>query len=185
MEHFYHNIQGWFNFADLYSSAVHSFDKDHGTFVEVGTWLGQSLAFLGVETINSNKNIDLYSVDTWAGSIEHADMDVIKNNSLYEDFLNNIAPIKDRINVIRSTSLEASEKFDNESIDFLFLDASHEYEDVINDLHAWYPKIKKGAIFAGHDYDWSGVSRAVAEFCALKNLIPKPVSNSSWYFICE
>ena len=58
--------------------------------------------------------------------------------------------------------------FEDNSLDFVFIDASHEYEDVKNDILAWLPKVKRGGILAGHDYyvnqDWfSGVKKAVNE----------------------
>ena len=52
------------------------------------------------------------------------------------------------------------------SLDFIFIDACHDYECVKEDLHTWYPKLKKGGIFAGHDYydGHYGVEQAVNEF---------------------
>jgi ubiquinone/menaquinone biosynthesis C-methylase UbiE len=62
-------------------------------------------------------------------------------------------------------SLEAVNLYDDESLDFVFIDASHEYEDVKNDILAWLPKVKEGGFIGGHDYSssWDGVVRAVDE----------------------
>ena len=64
------------------------------------------------------------------------------------------------------SSVKAATKFKDNSIDFLFLDAGHEYEDIIEDMTAWYPKVKPGGIIAGHDYypdepTWGGVYRGM------------------------
>ena len=77
-------------------------------------------------------------------------------------------PIENLYFPLKLTSLEASKKFKDESLEFVFIDASHEYEDVLNDLQAWFPKIKKGGILAGHDCypnnpEWGGVYKAVKE----------------------
>jgi hypothetical protein len=50
-------------------------------------------------------------------------------------------------------------------IEFCFIDGSHEYEDVKADILAYLPKVKKGGILSGHDYDriWAGVIQAVDE----------------------
>jgi predicted O-methyltransferase YrrM len=164
MEHFYQNIgEDWFNYSDLYNLAISTFD--HAKFVEIGSWKGRSAAYMGVEILNSNKHIDFYCVDTWLGSEEHKDFDFIKNNSLYEEFLKNTAPISEIIKPIRKSSTQAAKEFADEYFDFIFIDAAHDYESVKQDLEAWFPKLKKGGIFAGHDYHpfW-GTYKAVNEW---------------------
>lgn len=164
MEHYYQKITGAFTFPNLYLSAVSYFNN--AKFVEIGCDQGQSFSFLGVETIRQNKNIELYAVDTWG------DNGISWNSSdeTYNTFLKNISPIQkvlnDKIKIIRSYSVEASAKFEDQSLDFIFIDACHEYECVIADLNAWYPKLKPGGWIAGHDYyaGHYGVDRAVNEF---------------------
>jgi hypothetical protein len=169
MNHIYQNIDGWFTFPELYKRVVDRFSS--GRFVEVGTWLGKSASYLAVEIINSGKDIKLDCVDTWRGSQEHLNMDLVKNDELYNQFLKNIEPVSVAINPIRMDSVEASKLYDDESIDFVFIDASHDYENVKKDILAWYPKVKDGGVFAGHDYfsDWPGVMSAVNEFASSEN----------------
>lgn len=163
MEHFYQFIgEDWFTYPELYKQAVRDFDS--GVFVEVGSWKGRSAAFLGVEIINSGKPIKLYCVDTWKGSVEHQEIDCVLNDSLYDEFSNNIKILESVITPVRLPSVEAAKQFEDNSIDFVFLDASHEYEDIKADIAAWYPKVKPGGLFAGHDYSWTGVNKAVTEF---------------------
>jgi predicted O-methyltransferase YrrM len=182
MEHFYQNIgENWFNFQDIYQLAVNKFDN--AKFIEIGSWKGRSAAFMAVEILNSNKKIDFYCVDTWQGSEEHAQDEIIKQKSLYEEFLCNIEPVKDIINPVRDTSLSASESFPNNYFDFIFIDAAHDYENVKADIQAWFPKLKKGGIIAGHDYhqNWSGVVQAVNEWSFWKNK-KLHISNTSWIY---
>jgi hypothetical protein len=171
MEHIYKNIEGWFTFPNLYSEVVkHAQENSH--FVEVGAWLGQSAAYMAVEICNSNKNIKFDCVDTWLGSAEHIDPShpayhqaATTPDGLYNLFLENVAPVKKYITPIRKSSIEAANLYSNNSLDFVFIDASHDYENVKNDILAWYPKVKPGGIFSGHDYPaWSGVRDAVNEF---------------------
>ena len=133
-------------------------------FVEVGSWQGKSACFMAVEIENSGKNIQLHCIDTWEGSIEHKDETVIKEKSLYNQFLNNIEPVKHIIKPVRLASRDAARTYEDESIDFIFIDAAHDYESVREDLYSWYPKIKKGGLIAGHDRLWPGVVKAVNEF---------------------
>ena len=171
MEHFYHNIgEDWFTYPQLYKRIVDNL-QDGAHIVEVGSWKGRSASFMAVEIINSNKNIKFDCVDTWKGSIEHTSYDVITEEKLYDVFLSNIEPVKNIINPIRMTSIEASKLYEDNSLDFVFIDASHEYEDVKEDILAWLPKVKVGGILAGHDYDnFEGVNRAVDEIFDINDL---------------
>lgn len=153
MEHFYHTIQGWFDFQNLYSSMVSTAD-DNAVFVEIGTWKGMSTAFLGVEIVNSGKNIKVYAVDTFLGSDEsaHREDASIINGSLYEEFCSNIEPIKHIVIPVKNSSVKASEDFADSSVDFVFIDGGHTFEDAYSDICAWLPKVKSGGYIAGHDY---------------------------------
>jgi cephalosporin hydroxylase len=122
--------------------------EDGAHFVEVGVFLGKSLSFLAVEIINSGKNIRLDAVDTFEGSPEKE----VREKTLYDNFLQNIEPIKDYINVIKSDSVEAAKQYEDNSLDFVYIDASHHYEYVKADILAWLPKIKAGGYIGGHDY---------------------------------
>lgn len=169
MEHFYHNIgEDWFNYSDLYQYVVSKFNS--GNFIEIGSWKGRSASFMAVEIANSQKDINFYCVDTWEGSIEHKDMECIKNSSLYQEFLNNTKPVSHIIKPIRKTSIEAAKDFEDNYFDFIFIDAAHDYESVKQDLLTWYPKLKNGGIFAGHDYaPFWGVYQAVNEWSSKFN----------------
>lgn len=114
---------------------------------------------MAVEIINSGKTISFDCVDTWLGSEEHyigkyKDQDVI-NGKLYDVFLNNIIPVKHVINPIRLSSIEAAKIYPDKSLDFVFIDASYDYDNVKADILAWLPKIKNNGILAGHDYNLS------------------------------
>jgi predicted O-methyltransferase YrrM len=183
MNHIYENIDGWFTFPNLYKMAVET-APDNSHFVEIGSWMGKSASYMAVEIINSNKNIKFDCIDTWQGSVEHIDRDEVKENTLYDKFLDNIEPVKNVINPIRMHSLNAVDLYDDNSLDFVFIDAAHDYENVIKDIRAWYPKVKTGGLFAGHDYDpsWHGVVKAVDEFTNERGYTLSIKSELSWGF---
>jgi predicted O-methyltransferase YrrM len=61
-------------------------------------------------------------------------------------------------------------------LDFIYIDASHEYTDVLADLEGAWNIVLPGGIIAGDDYSWTkhwedNVSQAVAHFCASKKII--------------
>ena len=165
LNHFWHRIQGWPNqLPYVYSEVVKKFPEG-SHFVEVGAWKGASTAAMAVEIINSGKQIHFDVVDTWEGSEEHQDDHLVKENKLYEEFLRNMEPVRGYINPIRMTSTDAAKLYADNSLDFVSIDANHEYEHVKADILAWLPKIKSGGMFAGDDFHhtWPGVVQAVNE----------------------
>jgi hypothetical protein len=187
MEHFYHNIgEDWMDFHELYSEAV-SIYPDRSHFVEIGCWKGRSSAYLSVEILRSGKNIKFDCIDTWNGSEEHLNPDSFfyskeladDKDWLYYEFLNNISPVRDHLNPIRLSSLEAANLYEDRSLDFIFIDAAHDYKNVYRDILSWYPKVKKGGIISGHDYTtYEGVKLAVDDYFRDKEFT---VKNSYWF----
>lgn len=183
MNHIYQLPQfgeNWFSYENFYKSMVEKFPSG-SKFVEVGSWKGKSSAYLAVEIINSKKNITLDCIDTWQGSAEHQKDKYVKSNSLYELFIENTSSLSSVINPIRLDSISASKKYEDNSIDFIFIDANHYYHDVKKDIEAWFPKVKIGGVIAGHDYKngWTDVDKAVDEFFINKKFV---VSQSCWIY---
>ena len=52
----------------------------------------------------------------------------------------------------RNSSLEAATYFADSSLDYIFLDARHDYCGLTDDLYAWWPKLKPRGLMAGHDF---------------------------------
>jgi hypothetical protein len=88
-----------------------------------------------------------------------------------------------RSKLFKATSLEVAGEMAPGKLDFVFIDANHSYEAVKEDLEAWYPKIRKGGLFSGHDYQWEGVRKAVDEFFELNGLegFVTPPASDIWY----
>lgn len=179
MEHYYQNIHGWFNYEGLYSEMVNLF-PDNSHFVEVGSWVGRSACYLGVEIASSGKNIKLDCVDTWLGAPELMEEEVVKNGTLYSDFIKNIEPIKHIITPIRLTSTQASHLYEDKSLDFVFIDADHTKEGIEADLKCWYPKVKDGGVLAGHDYDYPVIKQALNDF--LGKDMCRVIEPNTWVF---
>jgi hypothetical protein len=70
-----------------------------------------------------------------------------------------------RYSVFRMTSEQAVADFPDESVGIVYIDALHEYEDVKRDIDLWLPKVQRGGIISGHDYNvrLPGVIKAVEE----------------------
>jgi predicted O-methyltransferase YrrM len=170
-------ITGWFEYPSFYEMCLKAV-PENGTLVEIGSWRGRSTCYMGSLIKNSNKNVKFYSVDTWEGSDEEQHISFIEElksqgKTLFEEFQENIKScgIDDVVIPIQSTSILAAEQFEDNSLDFVHIDASHEYEDVLNDIKSWYPKVKPGGMITGDDYLWSGVNKAVKEYFKDKTVI--------------
>ena len=148
--------------------------QDGAHFVEVGAWKGKSTAYMAVEIINSGKTIKFDTIDLWSGlgSAAYIDDKDVQEYSLYETFLKNIEPVKHVVNHIRMHSAEAASLYPDQSLDFVLLDAGHDYEDVKADLIAWLPKIKPGGLMAGDDFPDPGVQQAVKEIVPFYTVMP-------------
>jgi predicted O-methyltransferase YrrM len=92
-------------------------------------------------------------------------IDIINDgpDCLFDLCKKNLEPVKDHVNFIRMESAKAAALYEDESLDFVFIDACHETEAVKADILAWWPKVKIGGILAGHDYFWTQVQPAVDE----------------------
>ena len=163
MDHFYKDVYGFCDYVGLYRKAVEIFPSG-SHFVEVGSFLGKSAVFMAVEIINSGKRIKFDCVDHWRGSEEHYDNENIGTENLYEKFLENIQPVKGVINPVRAESVVASKLYKPNSLDFIFIDASHDERSVREDLTYWMPRLKENGMIAGDDIDNEGVANAVKWF---------------------
>ena len=161
--HFFDEIQGWFNFQRPYREALEA-ATDDSVFVELGCWKGKSAAFMMVEALRLGKNPKLHFVDHWGGSYElahTADPDLTK---IYEMFLENCIRTGYRnYDVHRCDSVKAADLFPDNSVDFLWIDAGHDYDSVRADIQAWLPKMKELSTIGGDDYPMEGVTKAVNE----------------------
>src|SRR5260370_4457258 len=76
-----------------------------------------------------------------------------------------VADHPDHVTKRKGTSVDVAASVPDASLDLVYLDGNHEYDEISADVQAWVPKVKPGGLIAGHDYDMqrSGVIRAVLE----------------------
>lgn len=149
------NLEKFFGYWDESHQWLKNFinqKKDIKTGVEVGVAFGANMKVL-LEGTNIEKlfGVDPYVVDTWD---LHGTLSVEKEygsfDSLYEHVAELLKPYGTRSKLIRMTSEEASKKFKNESLDFVFIDGNH--FDIENDVKYWEPKVRVGGYIMGHDW---------------------------------
>jgi hypothetical protein len=156
---------------------------------EIGVWRGEFSKGL----LRAAEPRELHLVDPWKfvpsfpsrwyGGMEaksQADMDAIFAE-VQDQFRTNPA-----VHILRKPSLEAAEAFPNGKFDWVYIDGDHSEEAVLNDLRSWAPKLKRGGLLVGDDFQWRdeagdfSVRRAVLRFVDERKLPLKFVVNGQF-----
>lgn len=152
------NIPSRDNFGDLLNSL-----NLKGYAAEIGVGYGH----FSWELLRTWKGRRLFSIDPYEHQegvkLDASNVSQIQHDSTYRIAKDVLSDYKERSALIRDYSVNASTKFNDEYFDFVYIDARHDYRSVNADLNAWYPKVKKGGIIAGHDYKNSFVRNNLVE----------------------
>ena len=171
----WHEIDGWFQWRSAQEEAARRFPEG-SCFVEVGTYLGRSPCSLGEVVEQSGKIFTVIGVDTCRGSgpegrrqKDYHGAAVAQGGGTFAGALHkNVIECGygDSITLIIADSVTASGLFSDASVDWVHLDAQHDYASVKSDVQAWLPKLKRGGWLSGDDYDeikWPDVVNAVRD----------------------
>ncbi len=150
---------------------------DGGKYVEVGCWLGRGTACFGARMREAEKDIQLNVVDTFNGSQHEPCLSVqaqvisdlrqrapiTEDGNFREVFAENMRGTMTPAVVHEGTSAEMAKHFDDNSLDAVYIDAGHTFEEVQADIVTWLAKVKPGGVLCGDDYgiDFKGVTEAV------------------------
>lgn len=176
--------------------------KDYSLGLEVGVEYG-----IFAKQILSSWSGRLVCVDVWEHQQDYDEPTNKKDfDVMFKDFNERMKPFSGRVMIVKNLSNVACEFFPDEHFDFIFIDANHQYKYVKNDLDCWWPKLKSGGLFSGHDWrhDFKpdldknmpvyyenryigryGINSAVLEFCEDKGYTPRVTEEefATWYFI--
>lgn len=168
-------IEGWFQWRSAQEEAARRFPAG-SCFIEVGTYLGRSLCSLGEVVEQSGKTFTVIGIDTCRGSgpegprrKDYHGVAVAQGSGTFAGALHrNVIECGygDTITLLIADSVSAARLFADDSVDWVHLDARHDYASVQTDIRAWLPKIKRGGWLSGDDYDevkWPEVVRAVGD----------------------
>jgi hypothetical protein len=163
------DIEGWMEPIEmqfLYSKA-----KEMDSIIELGSWKGRS-----THALASGCKGTVTAIDHWKGNKENYLSDVAKKEDVFAQFKENTKEFNN-ILTMKMSGMEAVKEFKDGSVDMVFIDAGHNYEQIKPDIIAWLPKARK--LICGHDYSSSfpGVLRAVNEVFGE----PDGVAGSIWW----
>ena len=191
-------IKAWCkDVVDVWKNFINTNIKEDGIIVEIGVHGGGSL--LKTADLLIDRNIKLYGIDCWE-DIEKCGINGKKNDfwtkSSFDKFLNlHKENYNHLIKIIKhydykfielikglSNDKDIVNKFEDNSIDAIYIDGDHSYEGVKSDLELYYPKVKKNGLILCDDYtNFESVKKAVDEFCK-KNKIDGNLTIDKFYF---
>lgn len=147
--------------------------------IEVGTWKGGSALNLASHLQRLELDAEILCIDTWLGALEMwTDLDDPSRHgalglhhgypTLYYRFLANVcrAGHQERITPLPLPSVTAAQWFALRGVraEMIYIDASHEEEDVYQDLVSYWDLVRPGGVLFGDDWNWDGVRLAVQRF---------------------
>lgn len=136
---------------------------------EIGVAGGQHIKALMENTdIEKIYGIDPYQDDCWDDMKGYFDLETDYGgfDGLYNEVKDMLNVYGNRVELIRKKSLDVAPEFKDETLDFVFIDAAHDYENCFNDISFWHHRVRKGGYVMGHDWEHSGypgVQKAVVE----------------------
>jgi Methyltransferase domain len=179
------DLQGWGSNHPIFAEIIDTINPQ--LILEVGSWKGASA--IHIASLLKAKNIDgaIICIDTWLGGLDNLSHDPIAGISryhkhgyptLYYQFLANVIyqEMQDYIIPFPTTSTIGAKYLAKLPIqaDLIYLDGSHEEDDVYADLMYYWKLLKPNGVMIGDDWNagkiWYGVICAVNRFVKENNL---------------
>lgn len=118
-----------------------------------GAEIGVEQGVYAEKLLSANRRLNLYCVDAWAahkGYRDHTRQEKLDRFfQITKQRLERFAP---RAVFMRKFSMDAVKDFQDNSLDFVYIDANHDFINVAQDVYYWSKKVRIGGIVAGHDY---------------------------------
>lgn len=135
----------------------------------IGVELGVAAGYYSAVILQNSPLSQLYSIDCWGDHHDSAE---------YLECCRRLRPYGERSIVLRMYFEEAVCLFEDAFFDFVYVDAyAGSGQDDGRVLKMWWPKIKPGGVFGGHDYDdkWPATVKAVNEFCSSVDRVARKI----------
>lgn len=150
----YLDIPGWFTWEPLYKRMVDN-AKDGAVLVEVGVFLGKSAIYMAQQIKESGKRIQFICVDPWDRDVSGISVKEA-GGSFFPQFISNVKAcgVYSFLSAVEMESWKAAEYILESlaKVDFVFIDAEHDYVSVKSNIKEWIPNMRPGGVIAGHDY---------------------------------
>lgn len=135
--------------------------------VEIGVASGDYSEIIMVQ----NPQLEMWGVDPYTKYEGYHDYKLRSTFERMESKAHQKLKEYDTYHFVRKFSVDAAKDFKDESLDFVYIDGNHSGQGVKEDMEAWFPKIKKDGLMAGHDFTnrWPGLKKQVINFAQRNN----------------
>jgi len=122
--------------------------SNRGVMYEIGSFAGES------SEIFSRYFKIVHCVDPWSETVEQITGDSTNGYTTadVEASFDERARLAGNIIKHKGRSLDVVVGVENESLDFVYIDANHTLSFAMADMQSWWPKVKRGGFLGGHDY---------------------------------
>lgn len=145
---------------------------------EIGSFGGGSAKLFA----ESEKIDTLYCIDIWKNGYDISDSAAFHAENS-EKYFDEIAKSNNKIVKIKKDSVSALENFEDDYLDFVYIDACHTYESSKRDIINWVQKVKPNGYVCGHDYTHT-IPHVIGVFNAVNEVIGsgkiKVFDDTSW-----
>ncbi|MEA5523361.1 class I SAM-dependent methyltransferase, partial [Limnoraphis robusta] len=146
-------MQGWFTDSEKLAlfRTVQAQPKD-GKVLEIGSFMGRSTNAIAHASVNTNREI--YALDVWLDFGEDLDDRAQSDNGIFilNSFLKNTQWFLEKLRVLKGSTTQYKYLLSQLEFDLIFVDAAHDYQNVVNDISIALTCIKPNGFMIGHDY---------------------------------
>lgn len=114
-----------------------------------GAEIGVHIAEYSEILLKYNPELELLCIDPWISCLGYPS--TVKQIRYYQEAAEKLKKYPNAT-IMRMLSLEAAQQIPDNSLDFVYIDALHDFDSVMLDIINWVPKVRPGGIVAGHDY---------------------------------
>lgn len=161
-------------------------------FLGIGVEVGCAFGWFSELVLSQWKGTKLFMVDPW----EKQPQEIYREKTDcvdYSDWFVNCSRIAERdqrVTLVRQYSVDGCKLLPDGECDWVYIDANHSYRHVLEDMDAWWPKVKSGGLLCGHDcyHDttyphWCEVKPAVERWAAEHQYEFTITPCSSWWIL--
>jgi len=167
IKQFVRGVKGWLSdqegeFLYLLAKQV----PQRQAMVEIGSWEGKSTIWLAKGSLAGNKNI-VYAIDPHCRSEAHLSEGEANTEGIFRENIHK-AGVNHIIVPLVKKSEEVARNW-RKDVGLLWIDGSHEYEDVKRDFQLWEPHLSPLGFIAFHDRDHPGPLKVIREHILRSN----------------
>jgi predicted O-methyltransferase YrrM len=178
----YKDVPGWINDAEFIYPKMVENAQDGFHFVEIGVLFGQSTTHMAQLIKDSGKDIKFDAIDIfWVIESIIQNYEITSQPHEFFQYLESLSKFNltildmikyplyhfgtsEYVNFITCDERYAHKLYDDNSLDFVWIDGDHGTDIVYNDLINFWPKLKKDGVIGGDDIFYDEVSSDIDKF---------------------